>query len=164
MAYGTASFSPNGLYRYRLTRAWLGGQGEILFILLNPSTANADQDDPTVRRCCTYAQRWGYQRLTIVNIFAYRTPYPSVLRLAIDPVGEENDCWIARLATKANEVLVGWGNHGTYHNRGREVYSLLQEAGVQPVCLGQTKGGEPFHPLHRQRGHRDTRFPYLGGH
>ena len=139
-----AAFSRCGAYRYALWREWDDRGPTVLFIALNPSTADHRRDDPTIRRCIRFARDWGFGRLVVANLFAYRTPEPALLRIAESPVGPRNDRWLARLAADASLVLAAWGTHGDYLGRADRVRSRLQAL----HCLGTTKGGLPRHPLY----------------
>ena len=86
-----AHFSRCGRYRYALRRTFPAGQGTVLFVGLNPSTADAHVDDPTIRRCMGFAAAWGHRELWVANLFALRSPYPDALLGADDPVGPRND-------------------------------------------------------------------------
>jgi len=133
-------------YRYRLSRCWLGGAGGVLFIILNPSTADARQDDPTIRRCIRFAQRWGAARLEVVNLFAYRATSPGGLIDVHDPIGPENNYHILTAANLSGRIVVAWGVLGTFLDRDKAVLKML---GDRPLfCLGRTKGGHPRHPLY----------------
>ncbi|MFN8475687.1 MAG: DUF1643 domain-containing protein [Anaerolineae bacterium] len=140
-----AVFDPSGAYRYRLWRIWADGP-TATFVMLNPSTADAEQDDPTIRRCIGLARSWGYGRLEVVNLFAYRTPSPDVLRLARDPVGSANDHHIRGAVGEAALVVAAWGNDGTLLGRDRETQALLASRPLH--CLGVTLRGQPRHPLY----------------
>ena len=118
----------------------------ILFILLNPSTADEYHDDPTNKRCITFAKKWGFGSLVFCNLFAFRTPYPKELFKASEPVGKENDDWIKTEANKAETIVVAWGNHGIYLNRTEEVKKLI--TGKILNCFGITNTGQPKHPLY----------------
>lgn len=145
----TASFSPCAKYRYALSREWdAPTQRRCLFIMLNPSTADELVLDPTVRKCVGYAKRWGYGALDIANLFAWRSTDKSVLPSLHDPVGEENDVFISRLAGSASLVVCGWGADGGLRNRAGLVLRALVLSGHSPKCLHLTKGGEPGHPLY----------------
>lgn len=136
----------HGAYRYTLWRIWDEQSPRALFVLLNPSTADAEQDDPTLRRCLGFARREGCGSLEIVNLFAYRTTQPALLKMISDPIGVENDQHIAAAAQRANIIVLGWGTHGTYRARDREVLQLLT---AYPLyCLELTKNGYPKHPLY----------------
>lgn len=137
-------FDPTGAWRYRLERAWDDGPA-VAFVMLNPNTADAEHDDPTIRRCVGFARRWGFGRLLVVNLFAWCCPRPSMLREAEDPVGPRNDTHLRRAATEADRVVVAWGNHGRLLDRDREVTETLDG----PLyCLGTTRHGCPRHPLY----------------
>jgi len=142
-----AAFDPTGLYRYTLTRGWDWAAPRIVFIMLNPSTADAARDDPTIRRCMGFARRWGFGVLHVVNLFAFRTSHVRQLRPAADPIGPGNDRSIVRALRCADAVLAAWGRHGRW--RGRDEAVLARLAGRAGVyCLGLTTSGDPRHPLY----------------
>jgi hypothetical protein len=142
-----ARYSPCDLYRYRLWRDWDGGDGTILWVMLNPSRADhLGNNDPTIERCERRSVAWSFQRMIVVNLFALRSPYPKALRQAADPVGPLNDVDIAESAAEASMILCAWGAHGALRGRSGEVRSLL--AGRPLHCLGVTRAGEPAHPLY----------------
>lgn len=150
---GAASFSPCGQYRWWLERQWTPARPRLLFIGLNPSRADGDRDDTTLRRLLGFADRWGYGALEVLNLFARISPAPAVLRRAADPVGPANDGWLqARLAAQPLAPLwLGWGNHGVWRGRARLVLHLLDLSGGRQravFCLGLTAGGQPRHPLY----------------
>ena len=122
------------------------GSGTLNFIMLNPSTADAVRDDPTIRRCIGFARAWGYRRLVVTNIFALRATLPSALRVASNPVGPRNDRYVLRAARAADRVVCAWGVHGALGNREATVLALLRELPLQH--LGLTRGGYPRHPLY----------------
>jgi len=140
----SATFSPCRRYRYVLRRVWDNQQPLVMFVGLNPSTADEHVDDPTIRRCIGFAKRWGYGSLVMANLFAYRSTDPSLLPLVSDPVGPRNDWWLSRLNRNVNLVVVAWGTNGTLFDRERHVLRLLPTA----HCLGLTKNGQPKHPLY----------------
>jgi len=138
-----------GPYRYLLTRDWLGDGSPMVFVMLNPSTATQDTDDPTIRRCIGFAHREGAAGLRVVNLFAYRATDPSALQHAEDPVGPHNDQVILTHATIPGALVVAaWGTHGRIRHRATEVKALLTAAGVHLMCLGRTRMGDPRHPLY----------------
>lgn len=141
---GDAVFSRCRAYRYALWREWDPALPTVLFIGLNPSTADHRRDDPTIRRCIGFAKAWGYGGLAVGNLFAYRTPHPRVLKRAAAPIGRVNDRWLRRLAAEAELVVACWGVHGAHHDRATTVLGYLPPA----KCLGTTKGGAPRHPLY----------------
>ncbi|MGP1385475.1 MAG: DUF1643 domain-containing protein [Thainema sp.] len=147
-----ATFDPTGQYRYSLTRWWDGAAPAIAFLMLNPSTADHQQDDPTIRRCIGLAQAWGYGSLEIVNLFAYRTTVPTGLKTVSEPVGAENDQYLLQAAQMAEQVILAWGNWGTLMNRDRTVLDLLQQQSIRSLyCLALNKSGQPRHPLYIQK-------------
>ena len=147
MSDGWARFSHDEKYRYLLGRRISDSPRRLLFIMLNPATADATQNDPTIRRCIGFAERWGYGLLEIANLFAYRTPYVSELRRADDPIGPDNDEWICHALNVADKVILAWGNHGAYMNRSLQIRRMALET-AQPYHLGLNKTGEPKHPLY----------------
>jgi hypothetical protein len=127
-------------YRYTLTRAWDPALPNITFVLLNPSTADATQLDPTLRRCVGFATREGYGGMTILNLYAFRTKDPKVMMAATDPVGPDND---RVLAAATGTVVAGWGTNAA-PARVAQALALLP-----PLhALGVTKDGHPQHPLY----------------
>ena len=149
---GEAFFSEDGVYRYTLTRDPDLVRRElpsILWIMLNPSTADAQKDDPTIRRCRAFAGAWGYGRVEICNIFALRSTDPNQLYRAVDPIGPDNDFHIAAAVGRAGgHVVAAWGTHAKLGDRDRAVMMLLRGLGVRPVCLGVNQDGTPRHPLY----------------
>lgn len=145
---GDARFSKCGLYRYVLVRCWLVGNGMCCFVMLNPSTATATELDPTVRRCLDYAFNWGYQGLHVLNLFAYRSTDPRVLRTVADPVGPENQHAFSTIIPKSNLVICAWGNGGMQDAQWRRGLNWIYEAGGKPMALRLTKQGQPQHPLY----------------
>lgn len=146
-----AIFDRSRRYRYSLTREF-GPGPRVLFILLNPSTADAARDDPTIRRCIGFARAHGFGSLEVVNLFALRTPSPRVLLKSQAPVGPRNNLYIREAAARASTIITGWGNHGAHRGRSRAVRAILARFPVV-VCLGLTKMGEPRHPLYVARDH-----------
>jgi len=148
-ASGTgAEISDCGLYRYRLWREW-GPGPSVLWIMLNPSTADAEQDDPTIRRCRAFSKNWGCGRMEIVNLFALRAACPRDLLKSPDPVGPRNDEVLIRAALHDHAerlTVAAWGVFGNIHDRAQEVLDLLSVAPM--YCLGHTRDGYPKHPLY----------------
>ncbi|NEO83153.1 MAG: DUF1643 domain-containing protein [Spirulina sp. SIO3F2] len=135
-----------GSYRYCLTRCLRSDAPTVAFVMLNPSRADGQQDDPTLRRCIGFAQAWGFGALKVVNLFAYRTAQPKQLRQANDPVGQENDRYIQAAAEQSDRVVVAWGNQGCWRDRNQAVLTLLNN--VELYCLGLTQTQQPRHPLY----------------
>jgi len=145
---GTAIFDPTGRYRYRLDRHWGSEQPQLTLIMLNPSRANAEQDDPTLRRCIKLAQSWGYGGLVVVNLFAYCTAHPCILRQVPDPVGADTDAYLLEAAITADAIGMAWGNGGCFLGRDRNVCQLLWPYRAKWYCLGRNQSGQPRHPLY----------------
>lgn len=143
----SAVISKCGRYRYVLRRTLdsvLRWHRPMLFIMLNPSTADAVQDDPTIRRCISFAEREGATQLSVVNLFAFRSTDPALLHQADDPVGPMNDQHIADEIEKSWTTVAAWGAHPFAKKRAEEVKSKFGPF----VCLGTTKNGSPKHPLY----------------
>lgn len=160
---GGALFSPCGRYRYRLWRDLAGDDVPpsrvVAFVLLNPSTATAERDDPTIRRCVAFARRRRAGRVVVVNLFAWRSTDPAALAAARDPVGPDNDAAIVDAARGAALVVVGWGRHGALHRRADAVAALLADAGVRARCLAINADGSPGHPLYQRSTARLRPWP-----
>lgn len=144
----TATFDSARHYRFRLSRVWDPSAGRVNFLMLNPSTADAFQLDPTVRRCVGFARAWGGGALEVTNAFAFRATEPRTLKQVDDPVGPGNDDAIVAAARAADVVIVAWGVHATHRQREAEVRALLADARVVPFYLRLTKDGHPSHPLY----------------
>ena len=144
----SATFSADRVHRYLLTRTWDASLPSVNFLMLNPSTADAFQLDPTNRRCVGFAQAWGYGSMVTTNIFAYRSTNPAGLRTAADAVGPENDDTILSAAKSADLVIAAWGTRGELQGRGTAVREMLGEADVALHALRLTKAGHPGHPLY----------------
>lgn len=155
-----ALFGNAGPYRYALWRVWDRSLPRCVFVMLNPSTADHEQLDPTVRRCIGFARAWGFGSLYVLNLFALRSTDPRALYTDVEPVGAANDYWIREYVRAANvrEVVCAWGVHGALNGRGAAVRSLLESIGVQPMCLGVTKDRYPRHPLYLAASTRPVRF------
>jgi hypothetical protein len=141
-----AEFSPCGEYRYALWRRLSMGERAVAFVGLNPSTADATMDDPTIRRCVGFARAWGFDWLYMLNLHAFRSTDPRVLATEIDPVGPGNWEALQRLTQKADLVVAAWGAndlHGAAVEYARRLAAL-----PRTHCLGRTKGGSPKHPLY----------------
>lgn len=146
--------SPDRRYRYWLEVKVSDHDGRVcMFLMLNPSTADAMKSDPTVSTCKRFARDWGYGTVRVCNLFALRSPYPRTLTESTDPVGAENDEWIVRNARDSDVIVCAWGNHGSHLGRDRLVLRTLDREGQSRKMrhLGLTKLGQPRHPL-RLRG------------
>jgi len=160
---GSALFSPNMMYRYKLVRTWAEEGRPCTFIMLNPSTADAFESDPTVTRCLKYAKAWGFGSLTVLNLFALRATDPKELYNVRDPHGPDNARIIgetigqqagnSKFWTEMNDVplplvVCAWGSLNIAHEYGKMMVSTLKGYGVQPCALKLTKEGFPGHPLY----------------
>ncbi len=112
------------------------------------------QDDPTIGRCISFAKDWGFGSLLVGNLFAFRTPYPSELLRAEDPIGDENDLWLAKLSQTSDRTVAAWGNNGKYMGRGKAILPRLKN----PHFLRLTKLGEPWHPLYLPRDTKPSTY------
>ena len=152
--YKNATFSNCRKYRYSLSRIWDKKKKLVLFIGLNPSTANEEVDDPTIRRCVNYVQNWGYGGLIMANLFAYRVTLPSGLKKVKYPIGEDNDKYIMILSKKADITVAAWGNNGNLYGRDKQVFDLIPNL----MCLKLNKSGQPAHPLYLKKNIKLTKF------
>lgn len=156
----SAIIDPTGTYRYLLTRVHpMIAPRAILWIMLNPSTADAEVDDQTIRKICTFSGKWGFGETRVVNLFAFRSKDPDDLKLAIDrgvdPVGPDNDEIITKEVSEALTIVCAWGNHGALMDRDLHVRDLIYKAGRVPVVLGLNGRGkkgrsQPVHPLYQK--------------
>lgn len=143
-----AQFSPCGKYRYKLWRIWEPSKPTCLFILLNPSTADEEENDPTVERCERRAKLMGFGGLIVCNLFAFRATNPEVMKAQEDPIGPKNDSVIAAEADLAGMVVCGWGEDGKHLNRSKTVLGTLLHLKISVHYLRMNKSGEPGHPLY----------------
>ena len=143
----SADFSADRKYRYVLRREIGSSARRVVFVMLNPSSADEDRNDPTVRRCVGFARRWGFGALEVVNLFALVSTDPNGLSNVDDPVGPRNDAAIRSALQSAATVVLAWGDKGLRHrDRADAVIAMAREAGT-PCCFGMTKEGAPRHPL-----------------
>lgn len=140
-----AVLSEDRKYRYQLSRVWELDGRMILFIGLNPSTANEIKDDPTIRRCIGFAKDWGYGGLFMGNLFAMVTPYPNDLSVDPESVGKRNDECLEEMWAKSCYVVAAWGNEGHRMDRGEHV---AKRFGTKLWCFGVNQSGQPKHPLY----------------
>lgn len=141
-----AHLSEDGRYRYRLERTWNPERGCVLFVMLNPSTADDLKDDNTITKCMRFTKEWGYGGLVVANLFAYRSPRPQSLREVVAPVGPENDMTLVTLADMHKMIICAWGNDGELKGRDGVVFDLLTAGNRQVHCLQETGKGNPYHP------------------
>ena len=150
----SAIFSSCGKFRYSLGRRWSDGNKLLGFVMLNPSTADAEHNDATIRRCIRFAQSHGYDAMEVVNLYAHMATRPIELRNAGYPVGPDNDAHIVRAAFLADAVCVAWGANEPGLGRSKAVMELLRQIGVPIMCLAVTRGGYPQHPLYLPAANR----------
>lgn len=153
-----ALLSANEVYRYWLWRHWGAGTRRVLFIMLNPSTADASRNDPTVNRCVSFAQSWGFDGLEIVNLYALRTAYPRELHAARDPIGPANRVIVKWRIERASLIVAAWGSHGA---QGSEIMKEWL-AGREVHALRLSAKGQPWHPLYvpAKENLKIFQFPY----
>ena len=161
-----ATFSPCRTYRYHLWREWESANEpqRCLFVMLNPSTADAEKDDPTVAKCGRFARAWGFDGLEVVNIFALRSTDPRALLVHPEPVGGlENDAFILGAADNCRgRIIAAWGNWGRIRGRGLQVYEMLVRAGYEPLTFRVTNEGQPEHPLYQPKARTPVLFRMEG--
>ncbi|WP_038015682.1 DUF1643 domain-containing protein [Synechococcus sp. PCC 7335] len=155
----TAIFDQTGQYRYCLGRRWQSGGSSVAFVMLNPSQADASRDDPTLRACMQFAQRWEYAALDVVNLFGYRTPHPTKLKQVDDPIGDQNDRYLRQAVEAAERVVLAWGNWGCLSGRDRAILSLLAPYREKLTYLQLNRSGQPRHPLYIKRSVLPQRYP-----
>lgn len=142
----SAVLSDCGTYRYLLTRTWDETQPAVGFIMLNPSTADANEDDPTIRRCVGFAKAWGYGGIKVRNLYALRSTDPKALRSHADPHGPDNYKYVEAAVDDALTICAWGANADPIDSRG--LIDALLGWGGKPHHLGLTKGGFPKHPLY----------------
>jgi hypothetical protein len=144
-----AVISDDGRYRYQLSRIWDPAVESLVFVMLNPSTADAELDDPTIRRCMGFARRDGFGGIHVTNLYALRATNPKDLWTAEDPVGPDNDAWLAEMfsevAGNGRPIVAAWGANAK-PERVAQVMRMQYSEGL--VSFGVTKSGAPRHPLY----------------
>jgi hypothetical protein len=138
-------------YRYSLTRIWDCSKGKVLFIMLNPSTADANNDDPTITRCINYCKSWGFGGLYVVNLFPFRSKEPGDLLKCENPLGENNSYWIKVAALKSDIIICAWGNSPIVNKLTKKFpnHRPLDTIRIHEMCyLELSKDGTPKHPLY----------------
>lgn len=177
-----ATISADGLYRYRLWREWrqtstptknwdwmkeddgktivkdgagkpVGSPKSVLWVMLNPSTADGKKDDPTIRKCVKFSKTWGYDRMEVVNLFAYRATKPNVIlsmggREGFDPVGDRNQMNVERAVSIAGLIILAWGTNGSHLGQDQTMLGWLDQKIKLCRVLAVTKDGHPKHPLY----------------
>lgn len=139
-----ATLSKDHKYRYKLSREWDSSRKKVLFICLNPSTADEKTDDRTVTRCMDFAKRWGFGGIMMGNLFAYRSTDKRQIYACDDPIGPENDMHLKDMAEDAGLIVAAWGNDGGFMNRS----SVIRKMFANMKCLQINASGEPKHPLY----------------
>ena len=147
-----ATISKDGAYRWTLSRIWNGFKPAMVWIMLNPSTADADKDDATIRVIVERARRMGYGGVLVLNLFAYRATDPRDLKGAVAPIGARNNDALMKMIKRYKMgtfryVMAAWGNHGSYLARDAEVLDILRRNNVPVHAIKLTKVGNPCHPL-----------------
>lgn len=148
---GDAVLSHDGRYRYLLARRWQEGVGHartILWIMLNPSSADHDRDDLTVRKCIGFSKAWGASALKVVNLFAYRTSNPQDLLEVMNPVGPANQEHVRKAGDDCDKVIVAWGalSNKLWYASAAIRTAVRGEYAGKLQCLGRTRTGAPRHP------------------
>lgn len=143
----SAVISECGAYRYVLGRDWDIARPLLGFIMLNPSTADADIDDPTIRKCIGFSERLGFGALRVVNLFAFRATKPAALKAAGYPVGPDNDTHTWGTLAACDTIVCAWGVNARNLSRPQEVVSSLRAMRRTPKALKLTEDGIPCHPL-----------------
>ncbi len=151
-----ARFSSCRRWRTLLWRRWDASRPAANFLMLNPSTADELQLDPSCTRARHYAERWGYGALIVTNVFAWRATDPAEMKAAPDPVGRGNDAAILRAASEAAIVVCAWGNHGAHLERSKKILRLLKDVDLH--VLKMNGGGEPAHPLYLRAALKPKRW------
>lgn len=140
----TALLSADNIYRYQLSRIWDEEKPKILFIMLNPSTADEFVEDPTIRRVVNYAKDWGYGGVYVGNLYAFRSTDPKGLKSIADPIGPENINHIQTLISLVDKVIYAWGNE-------QKEPDWLKKIVETPYCIEISKKGIPKHPLYLKK-------------
>lgn len=149
-------FSKDRQYRYVLHREWDGKKPYVMFIGLNPSIADENENDQTLKRCIGFAKSWGYGGLCMTNLFAFVSTDRDVMKEADEPIGLDNDMWLLKTAGQVEKVVAVWGEDGTHLGRSSQVRELISNL----YYIKLTKTGEPSHPLYLKG---DLKFKKLNG-
>ncbi len=160
-----ALISPCGKYRYSLYRRWDYSLPTLRWIMVNPSTADHKQDDPTIKKCIAFAKSWEYGGILVVNLFALRATNPREIYKAADPVGPENDEMLKRILLHnaiPDMTIAAWGCNGQHLGRDRQVVDMLNMYGKTLHCLGTTQDGHPKHPLYLAASTKPVPFTMKG--
>ena len=144
MVDSNAIFSEDRKHRYVLIRKWNLNKPSLMIISLNPSTADEEINDPTIRRCIGFAKQWGFGKLFVTNLFSFRATFPKDLFNCENPIGDKNDYWIKKLSKEVDKVILAYGNQGKFKNRHKEILKMINN----PYCIKKSKTGMPMHPLY----------------
>ena len=146
-----AAISKCGKYRYSLTRIWDESKPKVMFIMLNPSVADSDKDDPTIRRCIGFAKDWGLGGIYVANLFSLIATNPKDLLTAPFIVGVDNERWFKRMSALSNFVVCAWGNGkivGKLQKRLDHTWKPLSWVDKPLHYLELSNDGTPKHPLY----------------
>ncbi|TBL80831.1 DUF1643 domain-containing protein [Paenibacillus thalictri] len=145
-----AVIDATGTYRYLLRREWDSAKPKALWIMLNPSTADHEEDDPTIKACTRFSLGWGYGSFEVVNLFAYRATHPSELKKIEKPIaiGAENGAFVREALAKADVIVAAWGAHGKIHKRNQDMHFISLIDKYELKCLDILTYGDPRHPLY----------------
>lgn len=155
-----AELSPCGIYRYTLTREWEDGRC-IAWLMFNPSTADATEDDATIRKCVGFSKRWGYGRMIVVNLYAVRSRDPKAVARMVNPEGPLNNYWTREALKESRELICAWGcaqHMPGIGGRINDVMAIARNEEVSTFCLGQRRDYHPRHPL--MLAYSTERSPY----
>lgn len=158
----SATISECGRYRFDLDRKTKApGDGSVLWVMLNPSTANADEDDATIRMCIGFTELWGFARLRVVNLFAFRATDPKELR-SDDILHSDNiEALLRETFAKHDRVVFAWGG-GIKYAEPKWVADYVARLFSEAVCLGHNKDGTPKHPLYLKYETQPIPYEYAG--
>lgn len=160
---GGASLSSCGRYRYHLWRAVGPEPTRVVFVMLNPSTADAMTDDPTIRKCVGFSRRWGYGYLDVVNLFAWRATNPKMLATVEDPIGPENGLYQFSVMRCASLVVCAWGSDKFARQQAVAFRRHLSGIDAPVKALRISDGGAPWHPLYVPYDVTLQPYPSRGG-
>lgn len=147
-----AVFSACGLYRYQLWRVWDPTKPVVVFVMLNPSKADHQKDDSTIIRCQNFAKSWNCGGVYVINLFAFRSTYPTELLQAEDPIGTSNLSYqlVTMHKRDVDSIVVAWGNSPIVRKLQKSSPDYLFEVfgGLPLYHMGLSKDGTPKHPLY----------------
>ena len=154
----SAELSEDRMYRYSLSRSWDSNLPYVVFIGLNPSTADETEDDPTIRRCIGYAKAWGYGGIVMLNLFALRATEPRDMMVSYRPVGSKNNSVLIKYSynLRCHLYIAAWGNHGVHRDRYKEARIIFDDLHY----LKLNKSGQPAHPLYLKADLKPTLWEY----